>query len=218
MQKIENYLNEDKTKLIFNFNYNEPLDDIIFPSTIQSIKFGDYFNQPIENVNWPLSLESIEFGKEFNQPIDKVKWPPSIQNISIGYNFQSSFNKSIENVIWPESIKQITFYGDMGTSIDNLPINLEILNIREISEPITNPPPFLKNINVFLIKKDVIKKCKFPFGCIVNIKLHKKTATCYDYDSDGNYDQDGFYNCYGDSTADYDYYYDEFVGRDDYDY
>ena len=40
------------TKLIFDGDFNQSLDDVLFPQSLTSITFGSYFNQSIKNVTW----------------------------------------------------------------------------------------------------------------------------------------------------------------------
>lgn len=56
------------------------LDGVIFPS---SLTLGQNFNQPIDNVIFPQSLTHLTFGSEFNQPIDNVKFPDSLTHLTL---------------------------------------------------------------------------------------------------------------------------------------
>ncbi|CAN0029213.1 unnamed protein product, partial [Ascophyllum nodosum] len=62
-------------KFSFGFDFNQPVDNVVWPSSLQKLIFGHDFNQPIENVVLPSSLQQLSFGYTFNQPIDNVLWP-----------------------------------------------------------------------------------------------------------------------------------------------
>lgn len=132
--------------LHFTETFDAPLDDMFFfkeiNETIKFVHFGSLFNQSLENVIFPETIEKIYFGSLFNQPLDKVIFPKSLKELLIGYYFDKS--------------------------LDNLPNTLEkLIILSEINEPLTNLPIGLKEISFYYTDKEVIKKCKIPFGCIV---------------------------------------------------
>ena len=63
------------TELIFDYDFNQSLDNVIFPQSLTSLTFGWDFNQSLDNVKFPQSLISITFGYYFNQSLDNVTLP-----------------------------------------------------------------------------------------------------------------------------------------------
>ena len=47
------------------------------------------FNQSLERVTLPSSLQSLSFGAEFNQSLERVTLPSSLQSLSFGYYVQA---------------------------------------------------------------------------------------------------------------------------------
>ncbi len=45
----------------------------------QLLWLGQSFNQPIEQVDFPPSLQQLRFGHDFNQDVERVRWPPGLQ-------------------------------------------------------------------------------------------------------------------------------------------
>jgi hypothetical protein len=84
--------------------------------------FDTDFNQSIDNIIWPSSINFIKFGSLFNQPIDKVKWPDTIECIIFGRNF----NQSIDNL--PDGLKELVIH-TLYKPLLNLPITLQKLEI-----------------------------------------------------------------------------------------
>ena len=71
---------------MFRFRFNQSLDNVIFPQSLTSLKFGDRFNQSLDNVKFPQSLTSLTFGFHFNQSIRNVNWPNIIE-ITLNHNY-----------------------------------------------------------------------------------------------------------------------------------
>lgn len=113
--------------LKFGDSFNQPIDWVSWPASLQKLSFGDHFNWSIAGVAWPpaqkqLSLGSafnktivrvacppaqkqLSFGSAFNQPIVKVAWPASLQKLSFGH----AFNQPIVGVAWPVSLQELSF-------------------------------------------------------------------------------------------------------------
>ncbi|CAN0024580.1 unnamed protein product [Ectocarpus fasciculatus] len=109
----------------YRSRFNEPIDLVKWPASLQRLVFGGSFNrpegplcaadsenfyalfdQPIEGVSWPDSLELLVFGPIFNQPIEKAAWPASLKQLI--FDTDSRFNQPIERVVWPTSLQQLT--------------------------------------------------------------------------------------------------------------
>lgn len=118
-QPIDN-LPEGITKIQLS-TFDQPIKKT--PSTLLTIRFGNYFNQDIRNLSH--NITQIYFGRKFNQPLvdenGKNILPPQLKVIVFG----EEFNKPIENL--PKSIKLIGFGKYFDQSIDNLPEGLRIL-------------------------------------------------------------------------------------------
>lgn len=96
--------------------YNQPIENVEWPASLQQLAFGSKFNQPIKWVRWPASLQRLAFGKEFNQPIDGVLWPASLQQLEFGYNF----NQPIERLMWPTSLQEVLFGWEFNQPIEGV--------------------------------------------------------------------------------------------------
>ena len=92
-------------RIVFGKRFNQSLDDVVFPYSVDEFVFGDDFNQPIDNIDWPSNITMITFGKHFNQPIENVQWPDSIDFIHFG----EDFNQSVARVQWPNELVNLTF-------------------------------------------------------------------------------------------------------------
>ncbi|CAN0605789.1 unnamed protein product, partial [Ectocarpus sp. 12 AP-2014] len=69
--------------LEFGLDFEGSLDAVAWPQRLKTIQFHheSVFNQPLELVQWPASLQKITFGEDFNQPIERVKFPASLQHL-----------------------------------------------------------------------------------------------------------------------------------------
>ncbi|CAN0197326.1 unnamed protein product, partial [Ectocarpus sp. 13 AM-2016] len=94
--------------LEFGLDFEGSLDAVAWPQRLKTIQFHyeSVFNQPLELVQWPASLQKITFGEDFNQPIERgVEWPDSLQTLVFGVDF----NQPVDNVRWPASLQELTF-------------------------------------------------------------------------------------------------------------
>ena len=57
---------------------------------ISTLIFGDQFNQSLEDVTLPASLQNLTFGYGFNQSREGVTLPASLQKLTFGYGFNQS--------------------------------------------------------------------------------------------------------------------------------
>jgi hypothetical protein len=125
-QSIDNIIfPDDIVSIIFNWKFNQPIDNVKFPDTVQIITFGGGFNQPIDRIKFPESLISIDFGYYFNQSLDKVKFPGSLKKIKFG----TMYSQPIDKVIFPESLETIILGPSPFDSIKNANIIKFIKNI-----------------------------------------------------------------------------------------
>ena len=121
----------------FGTNFNQPIDNVVWPPNLKTLKFGKKFNQRIDGVQFPRSLEMISFGKDFNQPIENVRWTSDLKKLVFGDNF----NQPIENVIFPDTLEDISFGKDFNQPIENVqwPNSLQVLFfLGSFNQPIEN--------------------------------------------------------------------------------
>ncbi|CAM9291836.1 unnamed protein product [Ectocarpus sp. 8 AP-2014] len=116
--------------------FDNPVDLVELPLSLQRLRFGRSFNRPIEQVSWPASLRSLEFGQTFNKPIEEVDWPPSLRHLKFGLKFYqpiqratfpaslqqlifgTCFNHPIEDVAWPSSLRKLKFGANFNQPIE----------------------------------------------------------------------------------------------------
>ncbi|CAM9100303.1 unnamed protein product, partial [Hapterophycus canaliculatus] len=104
-------------RLSFGRAFNQTVVGTSFPTSLIRLDFGGSFNQPIDTVPWPGSLEQLSFdGGLFNQPIEAVAWPQSLTNLTFGF----AFNRPIKGVSWPPSLRQLEFGDFFNQPIDDV--------------------------------------------------------------------------------------------------
>lgn len=73
------------------------------------------FNQPIDGVAWPGTLQQLTFAVETNHPICNLSQVPKLTlNIESAkilklLAFGRHFNQAIAGVVWPASLRQVKF-------------------------------------------------------------------------------------------------------------
>ncbi|CAM9461058.1 unnamed protein product, partial [Ectocarpus fasciculatus] len=127
--------------------FNQPIDQVQWPVSLQRLVFGWSFNQRIEHVSWPDSLQVLAFGFAFNQPIDLVQWPASLQELE----FEVRFNQRIEDVSWPDSLEILEFGREFNQPVEGVswPDSLRVLSFGDhFNQPIEGVvwPASLKQI------------------------------------------------------------------------
>lgn len=65
------------TQLVLNTEFDVAIHDVLWPMLLERLVLGG-FNQGIEGVVWPASLQQLSFGATFNQEIAGVVWPASL--------------------------------------------------------------------------------------------------------------------------------------------
>jgi hypothetical protein len=118
------------------------------------------FNQSLDNVKFPDSLQTLQFGNGFNQSLDNVKFPDSLQNLHFGGNFNQNLNNDTLNIL-----HSLTFLIYNNNQI-NLLLEIDELVIYTLNKPMTNLPINIKKI-IFKnssYNSEYIKKSKIPFG------------------------------------------------------
>lgn len=101
---------------------------VVWPDSLQQLKFGYEFSQPINSVRWPKSLRELTFGCRFNHEIRDVIWPASLERLT----FIGCFNQPVESVRWPASLQHLSFgnYFDQRLTAAEWPARLQELRLR----------------------------------------------------------------------------------------
>ncbi len=126
--------------------FDEPLDNIVCPSTVHTITF-DCFNKSLVGMTLPANLHTLTFGYFFDQSLDQITLPPNLHTLTFGENFDQSldqvtlpetlrtltfgwhFNQSLAEVTLPAALQTLTFGGHFNQSLDQvtLPPSLHTL-------------------------------------------------------------------------------------------
>lgn len=65
------------------------------------MRFGDRFNQRLDDVDWPSHLQTLAFGTDFNQNLqNSCKLPPALGTLIFGDHFQ----QNLEGIDLPTSL------------------------------------------------------------------------------------------------------------------
>ncbi|CAK9059862.1 Putative F-box and FNIP repeat-containing protein L60 [Durusdinium trenchii] len=91
--------------LVFDDEFDQSLEGVTFPSSLQTLTFAYSFNESLKGVALPSSLLSLTFGSRFNQSLEGVTLPSSLQTLTFG----DRFNKSLADVTLPSSLQSLTF-------------------------------------------------------------------------------------------------------------
>ena len=105
--------------------FNQSLEQVSLPSSLQGLEFGEMFNQNLEGVALPNSLQSLKFGGRFRQNLARINLPGNLQNLTLG----SGLNQSLEGVTLPRNLRSLNFGDKFNQSLDrvSLPHSLESL-------------------------------------------------------------------------------------------
>ena len=146
-----------------------------FKNDMTSIHISEHFNEPIENIVWPSKTQQISFAWNFNQSIYKVVWPNSLEKIIFCSNYKNSINK----VIWPSSLKQIVFFTKEKISItsfleqfdkitiicNNFNLKIETTNLKIYGGILLNLEIPLNMEEIIIYYDEELPKIKVPYGC-----------------------------------------------------
>ncbi|CAM9591454.1 unnamed protein product [Ectocarpus sp. 13 AM-2016] len=97
----------------FGTSFDKPLrggGGIGLPPRLREVHLGGVFNQPLDGVEWPASLEKLTLSEYFNQSLgygngDGVVFPKGLREVVFG----GRFNQAIDDVVWPERLRTLTF-------------------------------------------------------------------------------------------------------------
>ena len=68
--------------------FDQSLDGIQLPSSLQNLTIGDEFNQSLEAIHLPSSLQSLEFGCHFDQSLEGIELPSSLQRLKFSQTLE----------------------------------------------------------------------------------------------------------------------------------
>ena len=74
--------------LMFGSSFNQSLERVDLPMSLESLCFGHHFNQSLEAVRLPVSLKTLVFGSDFNQSLEGVTLPSGLETLKFGQQFQ----------------------------------------------------------------------------------------------------------------------------------
>ena len=107
--------------MVFDYWFNKPLSNIVFPKDIKKIQFGGFFDQDISNASTlPNSLTNLKLGYCFNQEMH------NLSNSLTHLRFGVWFNQEIHNL--PNSLTHLTFGDYFNQDVNNLPNSLIYLS------------------------------------------------------------------------------------------
>ncbi|CAN0451090.1 unnamed protein product [Ectocarpus sp. 12 AP-2014] len=97
----------------FGTSFDKPLrggGGIGLPPRLREVHLGGVFNQPLDGVEWPVSLEKLTLSEYFNQSLrygngDGVVFPKGLREVVFG----GRFNQAMDDVVWPERLRTLTF-------------------------------------------------------------------------------------------------------------
>jgi hypothetical protein len=144
----ELYLSEPLEELIFQTVASEFNQNIIFPSTIKYIQFGDRYDQPLNNL--PHSLETLILSnKTSTHPLDNL--PSNLKTLKL----LNAINNNINLNYLPQCLTylEITRYDktELTIGMDNLPSSLQTIKLSGIiglNNSIRNLPYNLENLYI----------------------------------------------------------------------
>lgn len=184
-QPINGLIFPDSLEIIdFGMHFNHPLHSVKLPANLKCLIFSEAFNHPINELNIPDSIEYIKFGDCFNQEINSMYLPQSLRTIMFGFGFHQSF----ENVRWPSSLKCIIVAHLNNEILSHFPVTLECIEAEFIEEPLHKFPPGLKkliyghDIHKSIKQSHVPPKCKVEDLSIDDDKLAELYLNASDED------------------------------------
>ena len=165
------------THLTFGNSFNQPIEHMKFPDSIETLVFGDSFNQPINKVRWPIGLKKLLFGSSFNQQTNTVPSNVAIYShygpndfVRQGYShfekiFDDDFNMNPSDYLLNRHIKIIKFGDSFNQPISKLnwPFHLKtIIFGKDFNQTIENEDPnskiYSNNVTVYVPKSYDISK------------------------------------------------------------
>lgn len=96
-------LNFDITTLSFSDTFNHPIQKINWSllEGIKILRFGKLFNQTLDNIVWPDSLQEIHLNERHTASVENLIWTPNLKLLN--RNFQFFVNTPQKD--WPRLLK-----------------------------------------------------------------------------------------------------------------
>ena len=121
-------------QLTLGRDFNQPIDDVVWPPSLQQLTFGHNFNQFVDIVIWPTRFRMLRFGtflKFQMHPIGQLGVGVSLATNkplktslllarSTQLTFDSDFNMPMNTIVWSDSIRELTFGLRFNQSIENV--------------------------------------------------------------------------------------------------
>jgi len=89
------------------------------PDSIERLELGSKFNQPIQHIHLPASLQVFSFPHAFNQPIEHIKLPPSLHTLCIN----GEYDHPIEQLELPPSLTDLTWKPQANRHVFQHPVS-----------------------------------------------------------------------------------------------
>lgn len=134
---------EGLKELHFGALFDDALEGVVFPETLEGLTFGYRFNKSLgagcvrwpprlkrlrfgakwnrslvgAGIGWPASLEVLHFGTGFDKPLQgegRIGLPPGLREIHLG----GVFNQPLSGVEWPSKLQKLTFSEYFNKSLD----------------------------------------------------------------------------------------------------
>ncbi|CAK9062469.1 unnamed protein product [Durusdinium trenchii] len=148
--------------LLFGYSFNQPLAKVKLPRGLRRLSFGAFFNTSLEGVEFP-DLQSMTFGYYFDQSLEKVQLPSTLQSLVLGLDY----NQSLENVNFPTSLELLTFGNFYRQSLKNVhfPPNLQSMTFGRFFQDCTTGadlPKTLRTLNLIHTFNCSLEVVKLP--------------------------------------------------------
>lgn len=110
------------------------LQDVVFPSTLKSLRLDVGTRVSLVGVSLPEGLEHLSLGPNFNTRLNGVVFPQGLKSLVIAKEsrmfIDELFDQSLVGVVFPSSLKVLKLGGGFNQSIDDVefPPQLEVLH------------------------------------------------------------------------------------------
>ena len=86
-------LQSNPTQLIFDDDFNQPLNQYSIPSSVRHLTFGENFNEPLNKYSLPQNITHLTFGDRYNQPLVQYSIPMNTTHLTFGWFFDQSLDQ-----------------------------------------------------------------------------------------------------------------------------
>lgn len=131
------------------------------------IKLFNYIQLLEQNSTWIDNIDSIVISNDNYKK--GMKLPTFLEFIDFDFNFSGNF----DDFEITSNVEKIGIGNYIGQPLGNLPYVKKIY-IEKVSEPFTDLNPFLQHIMINQIEKEVLQKCKLPYGCYIGLDCYNK--------------------------------------------